>query len=71
MQLLRVLGVYRVYLNSKFKMTKHILSFLLLLFSFYTNAQNVSNPVIAGDVSSKIVSEIGKPVFRKNSEFRA
>ncbi len=67
MQLLRVLDVYRVYLNSKFKMTKHILSFLLLLFSFYTNAQNVSNPVIAGDVSSKIVSEIGKPVFRKNS----
>ena len=48
-------------------MTKHILCIFLISISFFVNSQTVSSPVITGNVSSKIASEIGKPVFRKNA----
>lgn len=48
-------------------MTKHILCIFLICISFFVNSQTVSSPVITGNVSSKIASEIGKPVFRKNA----
>lgn len=48
-------------------MVKQILSIFLIIFTLLAQGQTVSNPVITGDVSSKISSEIGKPVFRKNS----
>lgn len=48
-------------------MIRYILSIFLITFSLLAHSQTVSNPVITGDVSSKISSEIGKPVFRKNT----
>ena len=64
MQRFTVQGVYRVYLNSIYCMPKHILSFLLIVFSFLALAKK---PFIGGNDNGKISSVIENLSFKKNN----